>query len=172
MVVLSTAASKWQGTVFNNGCGRRWRFACGSALLLLASLCVAQANDEVDALLQRSDAPHGIVFEIVEGDESALEELLPVVRNSIKRIRADFRRLNLPWCRTVARSSRCKQRIRANTRKSTSRCNRWLPRMFRCTSVRRMRAGTRSVQKTSPSMSTWRQLGRVRFSSISIWIMS
>ena len=90
MVVLSTAASKRQGTVFNNDCGRRWRFACGSALLLLASLCVAQASDEVDALLQRSDAPHGIVFEIVEGDESALEELLPVVRSSIKSIRARF----------------------------------------------------------------------------------
>ena len=91
MVVLSTAASTRRETVFSNPCGRRWVFACGSAvLLLLASLCVVQASDDVDALLQRSDAPHGIVFEIVEGDESALEELLPIVRIAIQRIRARF----------------------------------------------------------------------------------
>ena len=91
MVVLSTAGSTRQETVFSNPCGRRWLFACGSALLLLlASLCVVQASDDVDALLQRSDAPHGIVFEIVESDESALEELLPMVRSAIKKIRARF----------------------------------------------------------------------------------
>ena len=91
MVVLSTAGSTRRETVFSNVRGRRWLFACGSAvLLLLASLCVAQASDDVDALLQRSDAPHGIVFEIVEGDESALEELLPAVQSAIRRIRVRF----------------------------------------------------------------------------------
>ena len=91
MVVSSTAGSTRRETVFNNPCGRRWRFACGSVLLLLlASLCVAQASDDVDALLQRSDAPYGIVFEIVESDESALEELLPVVQTAMQRIRARF----------------------------------------------------------------------------------
>ena len=49
-----------------------------------------EGNDDVDALLLRSDAPHGVVFEIVEGDESALEELLPGVRRAIERIRARF----------------------------------------------------------------------------------
>ena len=90
MVVLSTAVSKRQETVFNSACARIWFFACGSLFLLAASLSVAQASDEVDALLLRSDAPPGIVFEIVEGDESALEELLPVVRSAIARVRARF----------------------------------------------------------------------------------
>ena len=91
MVVLSTAGSTRRETVSNNICGWRWSLAFGSGLLLLlASLCAAQANDDVDALLQRSDAPHGIVFEIVEGDESALEELLPAVRSAIKEIQARF----------------------------------------------------------------------------------
>ena len=64
MVVLSTAGSTRRETVFSQLRGRRRLFACGSAVfLLLASLCVAQASDDVDALLQRNDAPHGIVFE-------------------------------------------------------------------------------------------------------------
>jgi intracellular sulfur oxidation DsrE/DsrF family protein len=95
MVALSTAVSTRQETrretVFSHPCGRRWLCACGSVLLLLlASLCVVQASDDVDALLQRSDAPHGIVFEIVESDESALEELLPAVQTAIQRIRVRF----------------------------------------------------------------------------------
>jgi intracellular sulfur oxidation DsrE/DsrF family protein len=91
MVVSSTAGSTRRETVSSNPSGRRWLFACGSVLLLLlVSLCVAQASDDVDALLQRSDAPHGIVFEIVESDESALEELLPVVQTAIQRIRVRF----------------------------------------------------------------------------------
>ncbi len=92
MVFLSTIASIQPEAVCSNF--RRWNriFAC--SLLLLAGLQVAQgndeANDDVDALLLRSDAPHGIVFEIAEGDESALEELLPRVRNAIERIRVQF----------------------------------------------------------------------------------
>ena len=91
MVDLSTVVSIRRETVFNNPCGRRLLFVCGSAaLLLLASLCVVQASDDIDALLQRSEAPHGIVFEIVDSDESALEELLPAVQNAIERVRARF----------------------------------------------------------------------------------
>ena len=91
MVVLSTAVSTRRETAFSNPCGRRLLFVCGSAaLLLLASLCMAQASDDIDALLQRSDAPHGIVFEIVDSDESALEELLPAVQSAIERVRARF----------------------------------------------------------------------------------
>lgn len=48
------------------------------------------ANDDVEALLEREEAPHGVVFEIVEADESALDELIPKVRESIARIRAIY----------------------------------------------------------------------------------
>jgi intracellular sulfur oxidation DsrE/DsrF family protein len=48
------------------------------------------ANDDVEALLNRSEAPYGVVFEIVEADESALDELIPKLRATITRIRAVF----------------------------------------------------------------------------------
>ena len=47
----------------------------------------ASANDDVDELLAHATAPDGVVFEIVESDESALEYLLPRVRDAITRIR-------------------------------------------------------------------------------------
>jgi len=62
-------------------------------ILLLASMtCVGivQANDVVDKLLAQAEPPQGVVFEIVEADESALEDLLPRVRSAIKNIRARF----------------------------------------------------------------------------------
>jgi intracellular sulfur oxidation DsrE/DsrF family protein len=92
MVFLSTAGSTWQESVYSGLAGCCRRFVVGSALLLIAQASVtpAQASDDVDALLQRSDAPHGVVFEIAESDESALQELLPRVRIAIDRIRARF----------------------------------------------------------------------------------
>ena len=51
---------------------------------------VILAGNDVDALLVRTESPHGVVFEIVEADEAALEVLLPQVREAIKRIRARF----------------------------------------------------------------------------------
>ena len=57
---------------------------------LLMSQGTVLANADVDALLARVESPHGVVFEIVEADEAALEELLPLVRDAIKRIRARF----------------------------------------------------------------------------------
>ena len=48
------------------------------------------ASDAVDKLLAQSEPPHGIVFEIVEADENALEDLLPRVRAAIERVRARF----------------------------------------------------------------------------------
>ena len=58
--------------------------------ILLCSPGTVLANADVDALLARVESPHGVVFEIVEADEAALEELLPLVRDAIKRIRARF----------------------------------------------------------------------------------
>ena len=48
------------------------------------------ANDDVDALLARSEPPHGVVFEIVEADGAALEYLLPEIMEYIEKIRARF----------------------------------------------------------------------------------
>ena len=61
--------------------------------ILVFWLCgpgIALANADVDVLLSRAESPHGVVFEIVEADESALEKLLPKVRDAINRIRAKF----------------------------------------------------------------------------------
>lgn len=48
------------------------------------------ANADVDHLLAQSSSPEGVVFEIVEADEDALDQLLPKLRQAIKRIRARF----------------------------------------------------------------------------------
>ena len=50
----------------------------------------ASANSDVDNLLAQSTTPDGVVFEIVESDKSALEYLLPRVRDAITRIREKF----------------------------------------------------------------------------------
>ena len=47
----------------------------------------ASANSDIDNLLAQPTAPDGVVFEIVESDQSALEYLLPRVREAITRIR-------------------------------------------------------------------------------------
>ena len=59
-------------------------------LTLFASSGLAQANDTVEELLARTEPPDGVVFEIVEADETALEDLLPEVRMAIEKIRARF----------------------------------------------------------------------------------
>jgi intracellular sulfur oxidation DsrE/DsrF family protein len=59
-------------------------------LLWVGSPLTALANEAVEQLLARSEAPEGVVFEIVEGDEDALEALLPQVRTAIEKIRARF----------------------------------------------------------------------------------
>ena len=66
------------------------RLAVIGLLALLVCTRPALANEDVDSLLARSQAPHGVVFEIVEADESALEDLLPGVRAAIEKIRARF----------------------------------------------------------------------------------
>jgi len=59
-------------------------------VLLLLSVAPVSANADVDRLLAQQESPFGVVFEIVEADESALEELIPQVRETIARIRARF----------------------------------------------------------------------------------
>jgi intracellular sulfur oxidation DsrE/DsrF family protein len=90
MAGLSTIAS----TKHEAGSARpSWRtrsFSAAFAFVLSLVAGAAGANDDVEALLARSEAPDGVVFEIVEADESALDELLPKVRAAIIRIRAAF----------------------------------------------------------------------------------
>jgi intracellular sulfur oxidation DsrE/DsrF family protein len=66
------------------------RLIISAMTILLSSLGAVSANEDVDALLARSESPHGVVFEIVEADEAALEELLPQVRDAIEKIRSKF----------------------------------------------------------------------------------
>ncbi len=65
--------------------------------VLLVALCsgTALSNDDIDALLAQSQTPHGVVFEIVESDENALEEMLPKIRSAIEKLRARFPRVEL-----------------------------------------------------------------------------
>lgn len=46
----------------------------------------------VEEILAREEAPHGVVFEIVDSDENALQLRLPAVRSAIERIRQRFPR--------------------------------------------------------------------------------
>jgi len=46
--------------------------------------------DTVEALLAAGEAPAGVVFEVVSGDEDALGELLPVLKSDIERLRARY----------------------------------------------------------------------------------
>lgn len=66
------------------------RVIIATLVSLLCSAGTVLANADVDALLSRTEPPHGVVFEIVEADETALEHLLPVVREAIGKIRARF----------------------------------------------------------------------------------
>jgi intracellular sulfur oxidation DsrE/DsrF family protein len=89
MADLSTIASTRRG----KNCSAWWRLCragAAASLILLGGLHSASASDEIEALLSRDEAPYGIVFEIVEGDEAALTELLPRVRSAIQKIRARF----------------------------------------------------------------------------------
>jgi len=56
----------------------------------LIFLGLASANSDLDNLLAQSTTPDGVVFEIVESDMSALEYLLPRVREAITKIREKF----------------------------------------------------------------------------------
>ncbi|MDH3760969.1 MAG: DsrE family protein [Gammaproteobacteria bacterium] len=65
-------------------------FAFAWLAILLAVPLPASANDDLERLLAQPDAPDGVIFEIVESDEDALQELLPRVRIAIEKIRARF----------------------------------------------------------------------------------
>ena len=90
MAALLTIASTRRGTSFKqrtgSGAAMRWL----SALLFVLFSAPGLALDEVDDLIARGEAPHGVVFEIVEADDEALQELLPRVRDYIEQLRAKY----------------------------------------------------------------------------------
>ncbi len=90
MAALSTIASTRRASACSFA--GRWRrpVLLLSILLLAAVMQTLQASTDVDELLARAEAPDGVVFEIVEADEGALEELLPKLRDAIRRLRARF----------------------------------------------------------------------------------
>ena len=91
MADLSIIASMRRGKNYSLRFGRLMRPFMPLLLVALASIpAQVLANDDVERLLARTEAPAGVVFEIVEADEDALEDLLPRVQIAIAKIRARF----------------------------------------------------------------------------------
>jgi intracellular sulfur oxidation DsrE/DsrF family protein len=63
--------------------------------LLLASAATADDRTTLDQLLNQPPPPTGVVFEIVQGQESALEWALPEVKKNAARLRAAFPNVKL-----------------------------------------------------------------------------
>lgn len=61
-----------------------------AAWIAAATFAPAVTAASVEQILARDEGPEGVVFEIVEADEAALEALLPGVQDAIRRIRARF----------------------------------------------------------------------------------
>ena len=91
MAGLSITGSTRRASDCSAAVSRRW-FTGAVWLVLLLGLVLqkVEASTDVDELLARTEAPAGVVFEIVEGYESALDELLPQIRDAIRRLRARF----------------------------------------------------------------------------------
>ena len=65
------------------------------ALVLAGASVSAAAVEAVDRLLAASEPPPGVVFEVVTGDESALEAAMPRIREQARRLRERFPELPL-----------------------------------------------------------------------------
>lgn len=53
----------------------------------LFSTALAQAADQIAHLLDSRQPPAGVVFEVVEGDDDALQWAIPLVRDYVSRLR-------------------------------------------------------------------------------------
>jgi intracellular sulfur oxidation DsrE/DsrF family protein len=69
---------------------RTFRLFAGLLLLLLVTLVQAQVDSPISQLLQKDQPPEGVVFEIVTGDEDALEWAIPRTQQYIQQLRAKF----------------------------------------------------------------------------------
>lgn len=68
----------------------RWRGVLAALSIVGAGPLLAGSGDDIDRVLTLVEAPEGVVFEIVEADEGALQDRLPRVLDAIARIRARF----------------------------------------------------------------------------------
>ncbi len=59
-------------------------------LFFLTANAQASNQQEIEQLLAQKDAPFGVVFEIVEGDDNALQWAIPAVNQYIRQLRARF----------------------------------------------------------------------------------
>lgn len=59
-----------------------------TTMLLLSSL--GWAGSAIDHLLNAEPAPHGVVFEVVESDDDALEWAIPQIRHYVQQLRERF----------------------------------------------------------------------------------
>jgi intracellular sulfur oxidation DsrE/DsrF family protein len=64
-------------------------------LLTYSSQTFASVEDEINLILKRTEAPSGVVFEIVEGDEASLEWAIPQVKKHAQRLRKRFAGLDI-----------------------------------------------------------------------------
>ncbi|MET0013009.1 MAG: DsrE family protein [Sedimenticola sp.] len=62
---------------------------------LLLLLPLTGLASQVDRIIAAAERPDGIVFEVVSGDEDALDRLLPVIREDIVRLRKRFPDLDI-----------------------------------------------------------------------------
>lgn len=65
----------------------------GSALVSSHSL--ADTQSQIDRILAESTAPRGVVFEIVQGRDDALEWAIPLVNDYIRQLRQRFPNIDL-----------------------------------------------------------------------------
>jgi len=64
-------------------------------LLFLSSNAHANNQQEIEQLLAQKDAPFGVVFEIVEGNEDALQWAIPAVNKYVRQLRKRFPNIGL-----------------------------------------------------------------------------
>ena len=60
------------------------------SLFFLSANTLANNQQEIDQLLAQKDAPFGVVFEIVEGNDDALQWAIPTVNQYVKQLRQRF----------------------------------------------------------------------------------
>ncbi len=65
------------------------------SLFILVANTQANNQQEIEQLLAQKDAPFGIVFEIVEGSDDALQWAIPAVNKYIKQLRERFPTIGL-----------------------------------------------------------------------------
>ena len=64
-------------------------------LMLLWGSAFADATQDVDAIIARKDAPLGVVFEIVQNRETALDLAIPQIKQYAQRLHARFPHLKI-----------------------------------------------------------------------------